>query len=253
MSIKNKKIYVLGGSGTIGLPVTKFLKDNGAKVINLDINNSNNDIIFEKIDVAELEDIEKKLLEITEKHGDPDVFINCSYPKTDEWAELTFKTSNLTNFKTNLDLHLLSYIWISNLFAQQMVRKNTNGSIILTSSIYGTIPQKQNLYEGTNLSKNIAYPVIKAGINQHCKQMASFYGKNNIRVNTVSPGGLEGKIAGKELQQDEAFKEKYISRTPMKRMCKPSDLVQTYLFLSSNDSSYITGQDFIVDGGFSLN
>ena len=83
--------------------------------------------------------------------------------------------------------------------------------------------------------------------------MASFYGKNNIRVNTVSPGGLEGKIAGKKLQQDEAFKEKYISRTPMKRMCKPSDLVQTYLFLSSNDSSYITGQDFIVDGGFSLN
>ena len=68
-----------------------------------------------------------------------------------------------------------------------MVRKNTNGSIILTSSIYGTIPQKQNLYEGTNLSENIAYPVIKAGINQHCKQMASFYGKNNIRVNTVSP------------------------------------------------------------------
>ena len=147
----------------------------------------------------------------------------------------------------------MSYIWISNLFAQQMVRKNINGSIILTSSIYGTIPQKQNLYEGTNLSENIAYPVIKAGINQHCKQMASFYGKNNIRVNTVSPGGLEGKIAGKELQQDEAFKEKYISRTPMKRMCKPSDLVQTYLFLSSNDSSYITGQDFIVDGGFSLN
>ena len=52
MSIKNKKIYVLGGSGTIGLPVAKFLKDNGAKVINLDINNSNNDLIFEKIDVA---------------------------------------------------------------------------------------------------------------------------------------------------------------------------------------------------------
>ena len=51
MSIKNKKIYVLGGSGTIGLPVAKFLKDNGAKVINLDINNSNNDFIFEKIDV----------------------------------------------------------------------------------------------------------------------------------------------------------------------------------------------------------
>ena len=160
MSIKNKKIYVLGGSGTIGLPVAKFLKDNGAKVINLDINNSNNDFIFEKIDVAELEGIEKKLLEITEKHGDPDVFINCSYPKTDEWADLTFKTSNLTNFKTNLDLHLLSYIWISNLFAQQMVRKNTNGSIILTSSIYGTIPQKQNLYEGTNLSENIAYPCL---------------------------------------------------------------------------------------------
>ena len=78
MSIKNKKIYVLGGSGTIGFPVAKFLKDKGAKVINLDINNSNNDFIFEKIDVAELEDIEKKLLEIIERHGDPEVFINLS-------------------------------------------------------------------------------------------------------------------------------------------------------------------------------
>ena len=68
------------------------------------------DFIFEKIDVAELEDIEKKLLEITEKHGDPDVFINCSYPKTDEWAELTFKTSNLTNFKTILYVEVFYYL-----------------------------------------------------------------------------------------------------------------------------------------------
>ena len=78
MSIKNKKIYVLGGSGTIGLPVAKFLKDNGAKVINLDLNNSNNDFIFEKIDVAELEDIEKMLDKLEDDDDVQQVFTNIS-------------------------------------------------------------------------------------------------------------------------------------------------------------------------------
>ena len=82
--------------------------------------------------------------------------------------------------------------------------------------------------------------------------MATFYGKYNIRVNSISPGGLEGEVAGKKIKQDETFKANYINMTPLGRMCNVSDLVDAYRFLASSDSSYITGQNLIIDGGFSL-
>ena len=91
-----------------------------------------------------------------------------------------------------------------------MAKKRVKGSIILTSSIYGIKAQDLTLYEGTNLEENMTYPVIKAGIIQLVKQMSSYYGRLNIRVNAICPGGLEGKIAGKKTSQDKLFKSRYI-------------------------------------------
>ena len=253
MSIEGKLIYILGGSGKIGSAVAEHCNKHKAKIINLDLHNSeNNSYVFEKFDVSEIEHISQNLESITSRNGVPEVFINCSYPRSRDWASLTFEDSTLDNLKENINLHLLSYVWTSNFFGKKMSEHQIGGSIILTSSIYGIIPQKPNLYKNTNLSENIAYPAIKAGINQHCKQMATFYGKYNIRVNSISPGGLEGEVAGKKIKQDETFKTNYIKRTPLGRMCKVSDLVDAYRFLASSDSSYITGQNLIIDGGFTL-
>jgi NAD(P)-dependent dehydrogenase (short-subunit alcohol dehydrogenase family) len=133
-----------------------------------------------------------------------------------------------------------------------MKESSIAGSIILTSSVYGIVPQRNNLYEGTNLNENIIYPSMKAGINHHCKQMASYYGPDGIRVNSLSPGGLKGEIAGKNQKQDKEFIKNYEEMTALKRMCYPEDLVGAYLFLSSDSSSYITGQNLVIDGGFHL-
>ena len=97
----------------------------------------------------------------------------------------------------------------------------------------------------------MTYPVIKAGINNFVRQSAAYYGKYNIRVNAVSPGGIEGPIAGSKGQQDEKFKINYIKKTALKRMTEPLDVANAVVFLCSDNSSYITGQILNVDGGIS--
>ena len=133
-----------------------------------------------------------------------------------------------------------------------MVLSKIKGSIILVSSIYGHKAQDPALYEGTTIEENMTYPVIKSGIIHLVKQMASFYGKYQVRVNTVCPGGLKGKIAGKKVQQDKLFLKRYIKKTPLRRMTSPEDVAYAILFLSSGASSYITGQALNVDGGLSV-
>ena len=80
--------------------------------------------------------------------------------------------------------------------------------------------------------------------------MAAYYGKYNIRVNTICPGGLEGHIAGKAKTQPKKFKKQYSLQTPLKRMGKPEEIASSVLFLASEASSYITGTTFMVDGGW---
>ena len=96
------------------------------------------------------------------------------------------------------------------------------------------------------------YPIIKGGIISHCKQLASYYGSYNLRINCISPGGLEGKIKGKNNKQSKSFKKKYLNKVPLNRFCKPKDVAEMCVFLSTPQSSYITGQNLILDGGLSI-
>ena len=82
--------------------------------------------------------------------------------------------------------------------------------------------------------------------------MAAYYGQYGIRVNSVSPGGIQGKIAGKKNNQTKKFIKRYSNKTPLKRMGKPIDIAPTIIFLASEASSYITGSNIIVDGGWTI-
>jgi len=256
MNLKNKNVYVIGGLGRIGLEVVRGLLDYSANVILIDrqsptslipsLKNNSNLSIFQ-IDSDEVEDAESVLLETINNIGCPDIFINCSYPRTKDWASNSFSDISLDSMRKNIDIHLNSYIWTAKLAADAMKENNKTGSIILTSSIYGLKAQDQNLYKGTNLSENLTYGIIKAGIIQGSRQMASYYGQFNIRVNTICPGGVQDQ----NLQKNN-FMERYSIKTPLGRMASPKDLVGAYLFLSSDLSSYITGETLMVDGGFSI-
>ena len=101
-----------------------------------------------------------------------------------------FEDITLSSFGKNMDLHLSSYAWLSNIVAKKMAEAK-KGSIILLSSIYGLRGQDMSIYEGTEMKENMSYSIIKGVISNLVKQMAFYFGKYGVRINAVCPGGFE--------------------------------------------------------------
>ena len=121
----------------------------------------------------------------------------------------------------------------------------------MISSIYGILGQDLNIYKNTTMKENLTYSVIKGGVTNFTKQLASFYGSSNIRVNNIISGGLKGHVAGKNKSQERNFIKNYSNKTLLKRLGKPNEVAYSVLFLASDASSYITGSNLFVDGGWS--
>lgn len=248
--IKNKLVFILGGEGHIGKEISNAMTSAGGKVVILEkkINKKlsliNNNIIRAKFDVSNLNNLDTNLNEIIKKYGTPDIFINASYPKTLDWHLNSFKKIKYKSFEKNLKIHLNSFSWTAKLIADTMSKKNIKGNIILLSSIYGVVGQDLNTYEGTQMAESMSYAIIKGGINNLTRQMASYYGQYDIRVNAICPGGVYDKNMNK------TFIKNYNKKVPLKRLAKTSDIASGVLFLSSDASSYITGITLMVDGGW---
>ena len=250
-----KNIYILGGSGLIGKELVNLYSSDKQNVIVLDIKknkNLNKKIIkYEKFNSTSLVKSKKKLTEIFKKNGKPDIFINCSYPTTKNWIKSNLDSWDYKLFKNNIELHMNNYVWIAKIVANEM-KKYNSGSIILLGSIYGPVAQDSNVYKDTGLRENFTYPVIKSGIIGSTKQLASFYGKFNIRINCICPGGIEGHVKGSKKKQNKKFIKQYLNKIILNRFCKPLEAAKVCKFFASDMASYVTGQTIFVDGGYSI-
>ena len=131
-----------------------------------------------------------------------------------------------------------------------MVKRNIKGSIIQTASIYGFLAPDKRIYEGSfYLGRKINTPAVyaasKGAVIALTKYLAAYWAADNIRVNTISPGGIESG-------QNRTFQKRYSARIPLARMGTADEIAQAVLFLASEASSYVTGQNIIVDGGLSV-
>ena len=122
----------------------------------------------------------------------------------------------------------------------------------MLSSIYGLLAQNKEIYKNTNMSENMNYSIIKGGVINFSRQLASYYGKHGVRINTLSPGGIIGHVKGINKKQDKKFLDRYKEICPLKKLATPDEIAYSTLFLASDASSYITGTNFIVDGGWSI-
>jgi len=254
--LDKKLAIVVGGLGLIGREIINSFLDAGAKVIVLDklsnkIKNKKN-IFFYNYDCKNYVSFEKDLKKIQKKFGIPQILINASYPATKDWPNNSFEKIKFESYKKNIDIHLNSYVIMAKVFADSLKEHKKSGSIVQLSSIYGLVAQNMNLYEGTKANNNMTYPVIKSGINMFSKQLASYYGKYNIRVNNLCPGGIIGNFKGTSNSFDKNFIKKYKQQTTLKRFCNSEDVACAALFLASDASSYITGTDIVVDGGYTI-
>jgi NAD(P)-dependent dehydrogenase (short-subunit alcohol dehydrogenase family) len=143
-----------------------------------------------------------------------------------------------------MDLNLGGYFLVSQLFVKYFVDQK-NGNIVNISSIYGVSAPKFEIYNNTTMTMPVEYSVIKSGLLHLTKYMAKYLVGNNIRVNAISLGGIKDK-------QPEPFLNKYKDNCLNKGMLDPSDISGTLLFLLSDNSLYINGQNIIVDDGFTL-
>ena len=121
--------------------------------------------------------------------------------------------------------------------------KQKSGSIVNMASIYGVLGADFSVYEGTTMTMPAAYSAIKGALINFTRYVASYFGPQQVRVNCVSPGGIFDN-------QNDVFIENYCKKVPMRRLGIPEDISPAVAFLLSDDSKYITGQNIIVDGGW---
>ncbi len=249
-NLKNRNAFVLGGSGLIGSEVINSLSLNGCKVINLDIKKcEKHKAKFIKFDVTKY-NIKKQYSNVIKKFGLPDIFINCSYPRTSDWKNNSFSKIKINSLKKNIESHITYSSFLIKEVAEANKKKKKNCSIILLSSIYGLVGQDNFLYKGTDVEENMTYSIAKGAIINLTKQMASFYTRHGIRVNNICPGGVFDKKMFKNNAKYKRLVKNYSKRSPIGRMASAEEIAEPIVFLASDYSSYISGTSLVVDGGW---
>lgn len=241
-SLNGKVIIITGGNGLIGKSIVNKIILENAICINADLHNQTKDDLSNVIcDITNEKSIDNTINLVLEKYGKIDGLVNNAYPRTDDWG-VKFEKISIDSWKSNIDMQLNSVFIFCQKVLPHMVLNN-NGSIVNIGSIYGSVGPDFNIYNNTDLTMPAAYSAIKGGVINFTRYLSSYYGNNNIRVNCVSPGGIFNN-------QSIQFVKNYENKVPMKRMGTPEDISPAVSFLLSDDSSYITGQNIIIDGGW---
>jgi len=255
--LKDKVVVVTGGAGLIGQEFVKaIIEQNGIAII-ADINKNegqrvsnelSNKLKSNKIDFFELDITSKKSLQecisyLDNKYGRIDALVNNAYPRNKNYGRHFFDVE-YDDFVENLGMNLGGCIAPSQLFSLYFQNQGY-GNIINISSIYGVIAPKFEIYNNTEMTTPVEYAAIKSGMLHLTKYMAKYFKGKNIRVNAISPGGiLDG--------QPNEFLKKYNKECLTKGMLNSQDLNGALIFLLSDMSKYVNGQNIVVDDGFSL-
>jgi NAD(P)-dependent dehydrogenase (short-subunit alcohol dehydrogenase family) len=251
--LEKKVAFLVGGSGLIGQQTAKLFLKHGARVVILDKVKKkmfNKNCFYHYFDCAETDILDNVISGLIKKFSFPDILVNCSYARTQDWAQINFSSAKLDSLRENIDSNLTSQAWISRIIAEKMKRKKKKCSIIHVSSIYGVVAQDLEIYKNTTMRENLAYSLIKGGIINYSRLMASYYGKYNIRINTVVVGGVSGHVAGSKNKQSKNFIKNFCKRVPLKRLANAYEISHSIVFLASDASSYVTGSILTVDGGW---
>jgi NAD(P)-dependent dehydrogenase (short-subunit alcohol dehydrogenase family) len=244
-----KSAVVTGGLGRIGSVIAKALAEAGARVTIIDqlspdqaaLKKIGRDIRFQQADISLAEAVPDVVSAMDRKLGGLDVWVNCAYPRTDDWGVPPEK-DRPESWQQNVSMQLVATCIAADHAARHMAKRRS-GSVINVASIYGVVGPDFGIYKGTNMTTPAAYSAIKGGVIGHTRYLASYYGSSGVRANVMCPGGVE---AG----QPKRFVAQYSRRTALGRMARAEELGPPAVFLASDAASYVTGAVLMVDGGW---
>lgn len=228
--LKDKNIVVTGSAGFLGQHIMRALTVEGANPIGADLRGAEYELdLDDEMSISEL------FKRVTDKYERIDGLINN--------AAISYKGGETC--RRSFDETLTVNVSGTDSCIYHFSKGMKDASIVNIASLYGCLSPDFRIYEGDRGEYNsVAYGASKAGIIQLTKYRAVLLADKNIRVNAVSPGGIYNA-------QDPKFSALYSDRVPMSRMAEPEEIVNAILFLLSPLSSYITGQNLMVDGGLS--
>ena len=264
--LKNHKIVITGGGGFLARFFSEAVFEMGGIPILLDINEKNliKNITYLKskkiksyyeiVDLTSSKSVSYTVKKLKKKFGTIDTLINAAafamsnFKKNKNFFN-DFENYNLEDWKKSIDVNLTGTYLITQAIGKIM-KKNKKGNIINISSDVAIVspdhriykPDKLIKYKGVNFNTPISYSVSKSGILAFTRFLATYWAKDGIRVNSISPSGIFNN-------QDPKFVKILSSRIPLNRMANPDELKGPIIFLCSEASSYITGTNLIVDGG----
>ena len=267
-SVQDKICIVTGGLGQLGKNYVRELHSRGAKVAvwGRTVNEkkiaaalgeealTDERLRFYAVDINKKDTINAALDDIQAVWGVPDVLVNNAGIDTQPSAppEVSGPFENFPEevFREVVDVNLVGTFLCCQAVGKRMVEAGKGGSIINIGSIYGMVSPVQDIYAykeqmtGVPFIKPVAYSAAKSGIYNLTRYLACYWGKKGIRVNTLSPAGVWRDT------QDQYFQANFCARMPMGRMSREDEFNGPLIFLASNASSFMTGANLVVDGGW---
>jgi NAD(P)-dependent dehydrogenase (short-subunit alcohol dehydrogenase family) len=256
-SVQNRVVAITGGSGQLGRRFTSALTSRGARVAILDLqppkttSPESKGALFVEADVTSRESLTDALAKVTATLGVPNALINNaaldSPPGSPASENGPFEDFPLDSWTRALDVNLTGAFLACQVFGGAMAEAG-RGSIVNVSSIYGVVSPDQRIYEyrrtgGDTFFKPVAYSASKSGLLNLTRYLATYWAGRGVRVNTLTLGGVFNN-------QDPKFLEGYCARVPLGRMADEREYEGPVLFLCSDASSYMTGSNLVIDGGW---
>jgi NAD(P)-dependent dehydrogenase (short-subunit alcohol dehydrogenase family) len=262
-NLEGRIAIVTGATGLIGTNHCKALAEAGATIVVADLDKSRCELVKNSLlnsdrhytisfDITSEEEVKMACDAILTKYGKIDILVNnAAINDMFENPLLAGEQSKFENypvemFRKSLEANVTGTFLCCQVFGKEMAKAG-KGSIINIASTYGMVGPDQSIYkdkEGKQLFyKSAAYPATKGAVINFTRFLAAYWGKDGVRVNTLSPGGVENS-------QDDFFVQNYSAKTPLNRMAKPTDYQGAIVFLASDASDYMTGANLVVDGGW---
>jgi len=253
-AVTDRVVAITGGSGQLGRSFTAALVGRGARVAVLDLQppqEKSGDVLFVRADVTSRDSLESALAEVEKKWGVPHALINNaaldSPPGSPAAENGPFEDFPLDSWERAIDVNLTGAFLTCQVFGGAMAGAG-RGSIVNVSSIYGVVSPDQRIYEyrrggDDTFFKPVAYSASKSGLLNLTRYLATYWAPRGVRVNTLTLGGVFNN-------QDPRFLDGYCARVPLGRMADAGEYVGPVVFLCSDASSYMTGSNLVVDGGW---
>jgi NAD(P)-dependent dehydrogenase (short-subunit alcohol dehydrogenase family) len=259
MSLRNRRALVTGAAGGIGRAITQTLAELGADILLVDRPGASYGGLIEEVektwgvqvrtfdcDLEVQEDRDQLIQSVLRESAGLDVLINnaafVSATGLKGWGT-AFEEQTVETWRRALEVNLTAAFDLSKGLAP-LLKQSKGGNIINISSIYGSYGPDYSLYTDTSMGNPAAYAASKGGLIQLTRWLATTLAPQ-VRVNAISPGGVFRN-------QPETFVKRYEARTPLKRMATEDDFRGAIAYLSSDLSSYVTGQNLAVDGGWGI-